>query len=114
MYGMEGIDRVLKIRLDIREESEVIRFRVADNGCGMTKNQLKEVRRQVEAGTVRTETEPGKRRRKGTGIGLYSVKERIAIYTGYQNSVRILSKQGAGTIVIITIPKRSVKDKNNQ
>ena len=107
MYGMEGIDRVLKIRLDIREESEVIRFRVADN-------QLKEVRRQVEAGTVRTETEPGKRRRKGTGIGLYSVKERIAIYTGYQNSVRILSKQGAGTIVIITIPKRSVKDKNNQ
>ena len=114
MYGMEGIDRVLKIRLDIREESEVIRFRVADNGCGMTKNQLKEVRRQVEAGTGRTETEPGKRRRKGTGIGLYSVKERIAIYTGYQNSVRILSKQGAGTIVIITIPKRSVKDKNNQ
>ena len=40
---------MLKIRLDIREESEVIRFRVADNGCGMTKNQLKEVRRQVEA-----------------------------------------------------------------
>ncbi len=87
-YG--GIDRVLKIRLDIREESEVIRFRVADNGCGMTKNQLKEVRRQVEAGTVRNRDGPGKRRRKGTGIGLYSVKERIAIYTGYQNSVRIL------------------------
>ena len=45
---------------------------------------------------------------------LYSVKERIAIYTGYQNSVRVLSKQGAGTIVIITVPKISVKDKNNQ
>ena len=114
MYGMEGIDRVLKICLDIREEAEVIRFRVADNGCGMTRSQLKEVRRQIETGAVRCETEPGKRRRKGIGIGLYSVKERIAIYTGYQNSVRVLSKQGAGTIVIITVPKISVKDKNNQ
>ena len=105
---------LIHITVEESASKDRLSIAVADNGCGMTKNQLKEVRRQVEAGTVRTETEPGKRRRKGTGIGLYSVKERIAIYTGYQNSVRILSKQGAGTIVIITIPKRSVKDKNNQ
>lgn len=114
MYGMEGIDRVLRIRLDIEERAEVIRIRVADNGCGMTKNQLKEVRRQIDTGTVRTGEELGKRRRKGTGIGLYSVKERIAIYTGYQNSLKVLSKEGFGTIVVITIPKIPVKDKNNQ
>ena len=55
-----------------------------------------------------------KRRRKGTGIGLYSVKERIAIYTGYKDSVKVLSKAGFGTIVVITIPKILVKDKNSQ
>ena len=102
-------------RITVEIESGGITYlRIADNGCGMTRSQLKEVRRQIETGAVRCETEPGKRRRKGIGIGLYSVKERIAIYTGYQNSVRVLSKQGAGTIVIITVPKISVKDKNNQ
>lgn len=114
MYGMEGIDRVLKIRLDIREEASVIRLRVADNGCGMTKGQLREVRRQIESGRIRSEDLVDKRRRKGTGIGLYSVKERIAIYTGYKDSVKVLSKAGFGTIVVITIPKILVKDKNSQ
>lgn len=115
MYGMEDIDRVLKIRLDIRERGEVIRFRVADNGCGMTKRQLEEVRRQIEKGSVvRPEEEAGRRKRKGTGIGLYSVKERIAIYTGYQDGLNVFSKAGSGTIVVITIPKLLAKDKNSQ
>ena len=114
MYAMEGIDHVLKIQMDIREEETVIRFRVADNGCGMTKGQLREVRRQIESGRVRPEELVDKRRRKGTGIGLYSVKERIAIYTGYKDGVKVLSKAGVGTIVVITIPKIRVKDKNSQ
>lgn len=114
MYAMEDIEHMLKIRLDVCVMEHIIRFRIADNGCGMTKSQLKEVRRQIEKGTVCKEELSGKRKRKGTGIGLYSVKERIALYTGYQNGLKILSKKGAGTIVMITVPKIPLEDKNSQ
>lgn len=111
MYAMEGIEHVLKIRVDIQMKDQVLVIRVADNGCGMTKEQLQEVHRQVEAGLIRNEEE-GRRKRKGAGIGLYSVKERIAIYTGYKDALKIWSKNGMGTIVTITMPKLSSKDKN--
>lgn len=114
MYAMEDIEHMLKIRLDVCVMEPVIRFRIADNGCGMTKSQLKEVRRQIEKGTVCKEALSGKRKRKGTGIGLYSVKERIALYTGYQNGLKVLSKKGVGTIVMITVPKIPLEDKNSQ
>ena len=114
MYAMEDINHVLKIRLDIRVLKDIIRFRVADNGCGMTKSQLKEVRNQIENGVMGEERLSVKQKRKGTGIGLYSVKERIAIYTGYRDSVKIFSKPGVGTIVTITVPQIILQDKNNR
>lgn len=114
MYAMEDINHVLKIRLDIQVLKDIIRFRVADNGCGMTKSQLKEVRNQIENGVMGEERLSVKQKRKGTGIGLYSVKERIAIYTGYRDSVKIFSKPGVGTIVTITVPQIISQDKNNQ
>lgn len=111
MYAMEDIDHLLRIRLDIKVYKDIIRFRIADNGCGMTKEQLEHVRNQIDNGAARAEKFYGKQKRKGTGIGLYSVKERIAIYTGYKDSIKVSSKAGFGTIVTITIPKIPSKDK---
>lgn len=113
MYGMEDIDHVLKIRLKVRTYEEVTRFYVIDNGKGLTKDQLLEVRKQIEQGKVRS-LEDSRRQKKGTGIGLYSVKERITLYTGYENGVKIQSKVDMGTIVTITVPKISIKDKNER
>ncbi len=113
MYAMEGIDHPLHIRLSIQVEDEYIRFYVEDDGKGLTEGQLSEVRRQIEEGRVRTEEE-SRRKKRGTGIGIYSVKERIAIYTGHKNGVSIESQPGTGTVVTITIPKIKWKDKNSQ
>lgn len=113
MYAMENIGHMLKIRLEIRVKEESVCFRVIDNGSGMTKQQLEEVRKQIKSGNICTR-ENEKKKRKGTGIGLYSVKERISIYTGYQDSVKVRSKQGIGTLVTCTIPKILQKDKNSQ
>lgn len=112
MYAMEDIDHVLRIRLKIQVKQQVIQMRIIDNGCGMSKGQLLEVRKRMQHGKVRSEGIS--RRRKGTGIGLYSVRERIAIYTGYQDSVRIYSKKGIGTMVIITIPQIVLNDKGEK
>lgn len=113
MYAMEGIDHPLKIRLDIQILEDIIRIRIADNGSGLGRERLKEVRRQIECGKVPNSSRNGSGR-KGAGIGMYSVKERIAIYTGYSDSLKIQSRPGSGTIVTIKFPKLCKKDKNNQ
>lgn len=113
MYAMENIDHPLKIRLSVRILENTIRFQIGDNGNGLTRRQLEGVRRQIREGHIREEAPKGQKRR-GTGIGLYSVRERIFIYTGQNDSVRIQSKAGVGTIVTIIIPKLKQKDKNCQ
>ncbi|MFR8226943.1 MAG: sensor histidine kinase [Lachnospirales bacterium] len=113
MYAMEGIDHPLKIRLDIQIREEIILIRIADNGSGLSRERLEEVRRQIEYGKVQTSSRSGNGR-KGAGIGMYSVKERIAIYTGYPDSLKIQSRLGSGTIVTIKFPKLCKEDKNNQ
>ena len=113
MYAMEGIDHPLTIRLDIQIREDLLVIRVGDNGSGLGREQLLQVRSQIEHGKVRKEGEMRKGR-KGTGVGMYSVKERIAIYTGYKDSITIQSRQGSGTIVTIKLPKLCIKDKNNQ
>ena len=47
---------------------------------------------------------------KGTGIGLRSVSERIRLYFNKENAVKIFSKQGKGTKIVITIPKVGQND----
>lgn len=128
MYAIEGIDRMLKIRVDIQIRQDILVIRVADNGSGLTRQQLDRVRKQIENGRIQSdgkgeqnappahfaENFARKRRRQGAGIGMYSVKERIAIYTGFQDSIKIQSRSNSGTIVTIRIPKLPFEDKNNQ
>ncbi len=108
--------------------SDILVIRVADNGSGLTRQQLDRVRKQIENGRIQSdgkgeqnappahfaENFARKRRRQGAGIGMYSVKERIAIYTGFQDSIKIQSRSNSGTIVTIRIPKLPFEDKNNQ
>lgn len=104
MYGMEDIERTLKIKLVVKVRKEKIHFIIVDNGNGMTKEQLAKARNQIATGAKRAET--GVRPKSGTGIGLYSIKERNRIYFAEENAVKIYSRMGEGTIVRITIPKR--------
>lgn len=104
MYGMEDIERTLNIKLVVKVRKDKIHFIILDNGSGMTKLQLEKARDQIATGAKRTET--GGRRKSGTGIGLYSIKERNRIYFGEENGVKIYSKKGIGTLVRITIPKK--------
>ncbi len=113
MYAIEGINRVLKIRVDIQIRKDILLIRVADNGCGLTKEQLAGVRKQIATGQVYRDG-GRKKGRRGAGIGIYSVKERIAIYTGLKDSIRIQSRPDSGTIVTIKIPQIPFEDKNNQ
>lgn len=105
LYALEGLERTLKIWVKIKVWEENIRFEVIDNGCGMTGEQLVEIRYQIKNGRENIPDELTSVRKKGTGIGLYSIKERLSIYFGNEDAVKIRSRKGQGTVITVTIPK---------
>lgn len=102
LYGMEGIERTMKIRVTIHVDGEWVKMRVADNGCGMGRDRLEQVRAQIREGRKNNEEENN---RRSTGIGLHSVQMRIMLYFGIENAVSISSRRGRGTCVTVRIPK---------
>ncbi|MDL2302442.1 histidine kinase [Lachnospiraceae bacterium OttesenSCG-928-D06] len=110
MYALEGIDHVLKIWVKVKVFKEVIRFEIIDNGIGMDLLHLQKVRKQIEQGASLEEEKVSQK--KGTGIGLYSISERIKLYFGKSNAVSIYSRKNKGTVVAITIPRVLSEDKN--
>lgn len=104
MYGLEGIHHTLKIRVRLKVFADSVRFEVIDNGVGMDQERLDTVRRQIREGRLAVAEEPSAVKSKGTGIGLYSISERIKLYFGKDDAVKIRSQKGRGTAVVITIP----------
>lgn len=110
LYAMEGLDRVLKIRLSIFVRENDVIIKVADTGAGMNKNRLDAARRQIKTGIRENASEEVIRRRKSTGVGLHNVYERLQLYFGVEYDLQIHSKEGLGTLTILTIPKISKTD----
>jgi len=108
LYATEGVDRKVKIRVKVRVSEEEVCFVIGDNGSGMSRERLSEIRRQILNGKEK-EVELSVKR-KGSGIGLHSINERIRIYFGKADAVKVYSKEGYGTITTITIPKISATD----
>jgi signal transduction histidine kinase len=79
------------ITLSVSKEFERIRVRIADNGCGMTEKQRQDLFKPFYT------SKP-----KGTGLGLVIVKKMLARMSG---DIEIMSHQGEGTIVTITLPE---------
>ena len=102
LYGMEDQERPMIIRVSIREKDGWVIIRVADNGCGMGKERLEQVRAQIREGRKSGDIQ---NRRKSTGIGLHSIEMRIKLYFGIENAVSVYSRESGGTLVIVRIPK---------
>lgn len=80
------------ILIRIRERGGMIRMTIADDGMGIERQKLFDIRRQLQ------EEETGQ-----TSIGLFNINKRLhAMYD--RGGIRIHSKAGAGTVISITIP----------
>lgn len=110
-HGMVDINRVLKIRIHVDLMDSYIKIRIVDNGIGMKPEKLEEVRRSIVNGQEDTDTSS----RKSTGIGMHNIHERLKIYFGISDGIRIYSKYNVGTIVEVRIPKitKEEADKRN-
>ena len=91
---MEFMDGDGEIHIRIWMESDDLYFTIEDNGLGMTEEQVE--RLFSDSSHV-----PSKR---GSGIGVRNVNERIRLYFGESYGVSIESEPDEGTKVILHLP----------
>ena len=90
-YGVDDSLKTCHIRMCAAEEEKTLRFEVEDTGRGMDAEELEKVRNFTVVP-------------KGHGIGLKNIWERLRItYEEFEFSIE--SEPGAGTRVLIRIPK---------
>lgn len=107
LYGMEGLEHKMLIRVAMSVKAEHIEIGIVDNGIGMDREKLEKVRNQIRFGKSAEETEEN---RRSTGIGLHNVSERIKLYFGTAEPIKIYSKKGMGTMTVITLPRLTEAD----
>ena len=108
LHGMEGLDRKLRIRLKVRRTGDRLQLKLIDNGAGITKERLEEVRRRIRGGALPQERQTDMQR--SSGIGLNNVAARIQLYFGIEEPVRISSIDGVGTIIVVQVPILTKED----
>ena len=96
-HGVEKMLTPCTIAVIVREEEDLIRITVTDDGPGMTAQELTAVRNFT--------AQP-----KGHGIGLKNIVERLKMAFDQDAGFQIDSAPGRGTVVMITIPKRKAQE----
>ena len=93
-HGMEGMYDDGEIEIRIYEKEGAIKIEVADNGPGMTAEKLDYIMHNKVISSKR-----------GSGIGVRNVNERIQLIYGKNYGITIASELDEGTVATITIPK---------
>ena len=104
LYGMDGLDHTLRIRVAAWRRGEKLILTVTDNGVGMDKAALAALREQIIHGR-RPKAEANYR---STGIGLHNIGARLRLYAGSSSCIRVQSKPGFGTRVTLELPWRGI------
>lgn len=93
-HGIKNKRGIGKIVISGKKEEDHFRIRIEDNGIGITKERLLQVREGIENKIL-----------TGHDIyGLYNVNERIRLNFGEKYGIFIESRYGEGTVVSIVLP----------
>ena len=99
-HGMEFMDGDGEIRVEVRRQGNELWFSVSDNGLGMTAQQTESL--------LGEKTHVSSRR--GSGIGVKNVNERIRLYFGEAYGLAIQSEPDEGTRILIRLPAEDYAD----
>ena len=99
-HGMEFMDGDGLVSITVKKEEDKLYFTISDNGLGMTKEQ-------VDSLLSKDFTSKSK---KGSGIGVKNVNERIKLYFGIEYGLSIESEPDEGTKIRLTLPVRRFGD----
>lgn len=93
-HGMEFMDGDGEIEVKVSREGEDLWFVIRDNGLGMTREQVLSLLSE----------HPHVTSRRGSGIGVKNVNERIRLYFGEEYGLLIESEPDEGTVIRIHLP----------
>ena len=105
LYGMDGLDHTLRIRVAAWRREGKLALTVTDNGVGMDKAALAALRQQIVHGR-KPKAEANYR---STGIGLHNIGARLRLYAGSTSCIKVQSKPGFGTRVTLELPWRDAE-----
>ncbi|WP_027091695.1 sensor histidine kinase [Cohnella thermotolerans] len=100
-HGLENTKNKGTVALTAYTDGELIRFEIADDGVGMSPDQLGELRRLLQ--DPPNFSELGRRDKRS--IGLKNVHSRISLYYGPEYGLTLESEKDKGTKVIVTVPQ---------
>lgn len=95
IHGLSRREENGRILLRIWQEGDVLHVSVADNGAGMTPEQLGELQQRMQ-----------KSEQTGRGIGLGNISRRISMLYP-EGDLRIYSKPNRGTVIQCLIPQKA-------
>ena len=95
VHGIEGCKDNGRIEIKVYYSGENVIIDVKDNGSGMNNEKLAELKAKLK----RNDTSSGK------SIGLTNVNKRIKMYHGERYGLTIITKEGKGTTIRITLPR---------
>lgn len=99
-HGMEFMDGDGEIEVKVYREAENLWFQISDNGLGMTSRQVDSL----------LGSKPHVSSRRGSGIGVKNVNERIRLFFGEDYGLTIQSEPDEGTVIKICLPARTYSD----
>ena len=99
-HGMEFMDGDGEILVHVCLEGDTLLFTIKDNGLGMAEEQVA----RLLTGEAHSSS------KKGSGIGVKNVNERIRLYFGEGYGLTILSEPDEGTEIQIRLPAVSYRE----
>ncbi len=104
-YGIRDIEWEGHIELEITKDEDFVYLSVKDNGIGMSEEKIEKIL-EGKASEISDENNSN-----SNGVGLGNVIERLRIFTGRKDVMKIISKgEGMGTEFIIKIPVAEVEN----
>lgn len=94
VHGLEKRDTGGQIEVHISLVEEYLQILIKDNGCGMTEEELEQLRKSIQEQKVDT----------GGSIGLSNIQRRIRLCYGEAYGMMMYSTPGEGTSVQLNLP----------
>ncbi len=104
-YGIEPLGQNGEITIAGYSREDCTTIEITDNGVGMDEEAIEKVVAALDSDTA-AET---RREKKGNGIGLKNVNQRIRLFYGAQYGITIASSKGEFTKLTIKLPPASSK-----
>lgn len=97
IHGLENLENGGEIIVKSFVKKDMIYFHIKDTGVGISQDKLQAIREKLKNGD-------DVRKSNKSSIGLKNVYKRLKLYFGENSSFKIKSKQGTGTLIIISMP----------